>query len=118
MDNKLEINPVMSGPGLMKTKRPTFFTPRSQPRPVAEVALGGVVALQHVSVPTLELAHHAVVHVGRHHHPVPRGVRELGALGWDTLGHTAPGPIITDTAPIVTGLELRHAAHCQRLVVT
>ena len=95
-----------------------LFTPGSQAGPVTEVALGGVVPLQHVAVPTLKLAHHAVVHVGRHHHPVPGGVRELGALGGDTLGNTAPGPIVTDCAPIVTRLELGHAAHCQRLVVT
>ena len=39
-----------------------------------------------------------MVHVGRHHHPVPRGVRELGALGWDALGDVVPGPIVTDHA--------------------
>ena len=31
-----------------------LFTPGSQPGPVAEVALGGVVPLQHVAVPTLQ----------------------------------------------------------------
>ena len=38
----------------MKTKLPTFFTPRSQTRPVPEVALGGVVPLQHVAVAALQ----------------------------------------------------------------
>ena len=95
-----------------------LFTPGSQPGPVAEVALGGVVPLQHVAVPTLELPHHAVLHVGRHHHPVPRGVRELRALGWDTLGNTVPCSIVTHGAPIVTRLELGDTAQCQGLVVT
>ena len=95
-----------------------LFTPGSQSGPVAEVALGGVVPLQHVAVPALELAHHAVVHVGRHHHPVPRGVRELRALGGDALGNSVPGPIVTHCAPVVTRLELRDAGHTQGLVVT
>ena len=95
-----------------------LFTPGSQTGPVTEVALGGVVPLQHVAVPALELAHHAVVHVGRHHHPVPRGVRELRALGGDTLGDTVPGPVVADRAAIVAGLELRDAGHSQGLVVT
>ena len=38
----------------MKTKLATFFTPGSQAGPVAEVALGRVVPLQHVAVPTLQ----------------------------------------------------------------
>ena len=95
-----------------------LFTPGSQTGPVTEVALGGVVPLQHVAVTTLELAHHPVVHVGRHHHPVPGGVRELPALGRDTLGDRVPGPVVTHRAAVVTRLELRHAAHCQGLVVT
>ena len=96
----------------------TFLAPGRHPGPVAEVALGGVVPLQHVAVPTLELPHHAVLHVGRHHHPVPGGVRELRALGRDTLGDTVPGPVVADRAAVVAGLELRDAGHCQGLVVT
>ena len=38
----------------MKTKLATFFTPGSQTGPVTEVALGRVVPLQHVAVPTLQ----------------------------------------------------------------
>ena len=59
MDNKLQINPVRSPPrpGRVnedKAGLPTFFTPGSQAGPVAEVALGRVVPLQHVAVPTLQ----------------------------------------------------------------
>ena len=43
----------------------------------------------------LELANHAVLHVGGHHHPVPGGVRELCALGRDAAGRLESG-IITD----------------------
>ena len=59
----------------------------------------------------LKLADHAVLHVGGHHHPVPRGVRELRALGWDTLGDGGPGPIVTDHTGVVTGLELGDTPH-------
>ena len=65
----------------------------------------------------LELADHAVVHVGRHHHPVPGGVRELRALGWDTLGNTVPCSVVTHRAAVVIRLELRDAGHSQGLVV-
>ena len=59
----------------------------------------------------LELADHAVVHVGRHHHPVPGGVRELRALGRDTLGEEVPGAVMADHAAVVTGLELGDTPH-------
>ena len=59
----------------------TFFAPRSHPGPISEEALGGVVALEHVAVPTLELAHHAVIQPGRHHHSVLRRLGQLRALG-------------------------------------
>ena len=84
----------------------TFLTPRSKPCPVAKVALSRVVPLQHVAVTTLELAHHPVLQVGGHHHPVPRSIRELCALSRDTLGQIGPSTIVTNTADIVTGLEL------------
>ena len=66
----------------------------------------------------LELPDHPVLQVGGHHHPVPRGVRELRALGGDALGNSVPGPVVTHCAPVVTGLELRDAGHTQGLVVT
>ena len=53
MDNKLQINPVRRV-NEDKAGLPTFFTPGSQAGPVAEVALGRVVPLQHVAVPTLQ----------------------------------------------------------------
>ena len=59
----------------------------------------------------LELANHPVLHVWGHHHPVPGGVRELGALGRDTLGDDVPCSVMTDHTPIVTGLELRDTPH-------
>ena len=96
----------------------TFFAPRSHPRPVTKVALRGVVPLQHVSVPTLELAHHPVVHVGGDHHPVPGGVRQLRALGRDTPGQPGPGPVVTDHTGVVAWLELGHTGHCHTLVMT
>ena len=58
----------------------TFFAPRRHPGPVAEEALRRVVALEHVAVPALELAHHAVVESRSHHHAVLRGLRKLGAF--------------------------------------
>ena len=38
----------------------TFFAPGRHPGPVAEVALGRVVALEHVSVPTLKQTHYTL----------------------------------------------------------
>ena len=67
--------------------------------------------------PHLELANHPVVHVGGHHHPVPGGVRQLGALGGDALGHRAPGPIVADQAGVVTRLELGDAGHAHALIM-
>ena len=55
----------------------------------------------------LELSDHPVLEVGGHHHPVPRSIRELCALSRDTLGQIGPSTIVTNTADIVTGLELR-----------
>ena len=52
-----------------------------------------------------------MLEVGGHHHPVPGGVRQLRALGRDTLGQTGPGAIVTDAASIVTGLELGDTGH-------
>ena len=65
----------------------------------------------------LELANHPVLHVWGHHHPVPGGVRELGALGGDALGHGAPGPVVADHAGVVRRLELGDAGHDDALVV-
>ena len=95
----------------------TFFAPGRHPRPVAKVALRGVVPLQHVAVPALELADHPVLHVGGHDHPVPGGVGQLRALGGDALGHAGPGPVVADHAGVVAGLELGHARHAHALVV-
>ena len=61
--------------------RLAFFAPRSHAGPVAEEALRGVVPLEHVAVAALELADHPVVQARRHHHPVLRGLGQLGALG-------------------------------------
>ena len=95
----------------------TFFAPRRHPCPVTKVALRGVVPLQQVPVPALELADHPVVQVGGHDHPVPGGVRQLRALGGDTSGHVGPGPVVADHAGVVAGLELGHAGHTHTLVV-
>ena len=65
----------------------------------------------------LELADHAVLHVGGHHHPVPGGVWELSALGRDALGHSAPGAIITHQAGVGAGLELGDTGHRHTLIV-
>ncbi len=60
----------------------TFLAPRRHPRPVSEEALRRVVPLEHVPVPALELAHHAVVKPRGDHHAVLGSLGELGALGW------------------------------------
>ncbi len=59
----------------------TLLAPWRHARPVPEEALRGVVPLEHVSVPALELAHHAVVQARGHHHPVLGRLGKLGALG-------------------------------------
>ena len=58
-----------------------LFAPRRHARPVAEKTLGGVVALEHVTVMALEFAHHTVVEVRRHHQAIFRGFWQLRAFG-------------------------------------
>ena len=58
-----------------------LFAPRRHARPVAEEALGGVVALEHITVVALEFTHHAVVEVRRHHQTVFGGFWQLRAFG-------------------------------------
>ena len=66
----------------------------------------------------LELPDHPVLQVGGHHHPVPRSIRELCALSRDTLGQIGPSTIVTNTADIVTGLELGDTVESDLLTVT
>ena len=61
----------------------TFFAPGSHAGPVAEEALGRVVSLEHVAVPALELADHAVVQLWRDDHPVLRRFRQFRAFCWN-----------------------------------
>ena len=61
---------------------PTFLAPRRHPRPVSEEALRRVVPLEHVPVPALELAHHAVVKARGNNHAVLGSLGELRALSW------------------------------------
>ena len=65
----------------------------------------------------LELADHAVLHVGGHHHPIPGGVRQLSALGGDALGHGAPGSVVAHEAGVGARLELGDAGHGHTLVM-
>lgn len=58
-----------------------LLAPRGHAGPVAEEALRCVVALEHVSVPTLELAHHAVVELGCDHEAIFGSLGKLSALG-------------------------------------
>ena len=66
----------------------------------------------------LELPDHPVLQVGGHHHPVPRGVRELLALGRDAGREVGPGPVGADRGPVVTGLELCDTVESDLLTVT
>ena len=71
-----------------------------------------------------------MVEVGRHHHPVPGGRRQLRALhtrhsllaspalgvavtrlGRDALRHQAPGPVVADRAGVGVQLELETPVH-------
>ena len=58
-----------------------LLAPRGHARPVTEKALGGVVALEHVTVVALEFTYHAVVEVRRHHQAIFRGFWQLRAFG-------------------------------------
>ena len=67
----------------------TFFAPGRHSCPVTEEALRGVVALQHVAVPALELADHAVIQLRRNHHSVLGSFRQLRAFRWNILTQLA-----------------------------
>ena len=58
-----------------------------------------------------------MVQVGGHNHPIPGGIRQLGALGGDALGHPGPGPIVADNTGVVAGLKLGHTRYTDTLVV-
>ena len=58
-----------------------------------------------------------MLEVGGHHHPVPGGVRQLRALGRDTLGQTGPRPVVAHRAAVVVGLELGDTGDLHGLIV-
>ena len=60
----------------------TFFAPGRHARPVSEEALRGVVPLEHVAVPALELPNHAVVQPRGHDEAVLGSLGELSAFRW------------------------------------
>ena len=72
---------ITIGKNAQIVKALTLFTPGCHPCPVAKEALRGIVALEHVAVPALKLAHHAMVQAWRNDHAILGSLWQLCTLG-------------------------------------